>query len=535
MGCKRPKQECEVQQVQAQAAVLTAEVQAQAAALTTEVQRIQAQAPPEVKGPRVVTRADRFGASGKKPIPVPAVVQRGPQLHPQAGDNDKWKCAICGFANSNLNTVCGGNGTLGCKIPRDYAASSQGQEQFRSREGLPGQPPGEGPILTTYEQFLEHYGPENVMVHWETWQNAQVQMKQSQKELINQQLHCAVAQVLRADAQALKVSVGEHYLYQCISHFQKCLGSMAVPVPKSTSSDAPGMLHPFLQYVLDFCGGHSLASLQRVSTSWRSWANTPKLWKTLVYSQWPGTASLEGSGHDKGDFKILYRDLYNLEMGRKGGAPKQLPWVPSSMEERDRSNAQYYSAYSMLIQLADAKGSIFSSVVDLRLINLEEQGTLIEGWVQQPASQQAFNRPVSQVIKAFERPIKDFQPELKLSLVAIRGKDAANCKYIPLCDAMPGPEEEQPKEELTFVFGTHVPPALKGFVPAKYNYKCELSELVWSKQADEWNTISPVIRGFKRLRLWCEPDEDTDVAPDEDDMKQRIGYLTSLWDAYWIG
>merc|ERR1711990_888286 len=97
---------------------------------------------------------------------------------------------------------------------------------------------------------------------------------------------------------------------------------------------------------------------------------------------------------------------------------------------------------------------------DLRLINLEERGTMVEGWVQRPSSASPAGF-AQQPSKTFDRLVKDFQPGLKLSLIVIQIDGTASCKYICLCNAVPGPEEEQPKEELTFLFSANVPPQLK--------------------------------------------------------------------------
>merc|ERR1719265_3024953 len=34
------------------------------------------------------------------------------------GKGKGWICEMCGFKNSATNTICGGNGPMGCKAPR---------------------------------------------------------------------------------------------------------------------------------------------------------------------------------------------------------------------------------------------------------------------------------------------------------------------------------------------------------------------------------------------------------------------------------
>eukprot|EP00746_Dinoflagellata_sp_MGD_P007902 gnl/MRDRNA2_/MRDRNA2_115734_c0_seq1.p1 gnl/MRDRNA2_/MRDRNA2_115734_c0~~gnl/MRDRNA2_/MRDRNA2_115734_c0_seq1.p1 ORF type:complete len:540 (+),score=80.07 gnl/MRDRNA2_/MRDRNA2_115734_c0_seq1:103-1722(+) len=492
---------------------------------------------PPKAGPRVITRADRFapygpgsGAPTPKPVPLPPVVVRPPVV--ASSPEEKWICAICHFANSQLNSMCGGRGTLGCKTPRDQAIA--GIPVAVQGQGMQGQVQAKagGPVLATYEQFLEHYGPENVMAHWSAFQKSQKRMPKTEEDLINQQLQSAVAQVLRSDPELLRLAVGEHYLKQCVTHLEHCIGSVTAP---DKINDPAGGPPPFVQHVLDFADGPMLARLQSVSSLWQSWSSAPTLWKQIVYWRWPGTKTLTSSGYDKGDFKSLFRDMFSMEKGRRAGIPKQLALEASSLEQWERNNAEYYATYALLVQLADLQGCIFSSVVDLHLVNLAEQGTMVEGWLLQPTNGLKTQPGLP---KLFERPVQDLQRDLKLSLVAIRCDDAVSCKYVCLCDATVGPEEELPKDELTFIFSAYVPSTLTGFVSSKYNYKCELSELIWSQDSD----APAVIQGFKRLRLWCEPDEDAETGNDDRSTttnagkvtNYRIGYLAALWDAYWV-
>lgn len=472
--------------------------------------------------------------------PVPGRKVTGSDRYaPYGQDQAKWQCPNCGFGNSPLNTVCGGTGPLGCKIPREGMAAG---EQVGAAAQVQDQQ------QANYEALLQVYTPEKIIEMQLETMNQQIAQAQ------HQNLQTAIARLLRADAQQLQLALGEQYVKQSIEHLRiACVTPVPITVAPPTvpsgplaARDEPVQQAPveeeeeevedadvpaFVKFVLNFADGQMLGRLCSTSAQWKAWANAAKVWKALVFRLWPGTEELVNAGLDKGDFKALFRERIDLEKGNKLGpavaAQPLMGGFPISSEER--TDLEYFSSYALFVQVADEMGTILSETIDLKLVELEEQGTAIEGFLYQ---NQGLGSGIPGGIEGFERPVRDIQPKLALSLTAIRRNEAKTCKYNCLCHQVPGPEESQPKDELTFSFSADVPPLLKGLIPRKYMYKCELSELTWGKDADEWNSISPQISGFKRLRLWCERDEEATEAHDEDVSHRRMGCLKILWDAH---
>jgi len=46
---------------------------------------------------------------------------------PQAEARKYWRCSDCGFNNAPRNKICGGNGPMGCKAPREQAGEAEGR------------------------------------------------------------------------------------------------------------------------------------------------------------------------------------------------------------------------------------------------------------------------------------------------------------------------------------------------------------------------------------------------------------------------
>jgi len=80
------------------------------------------------------------------PHPASASAPPPPQAlrPPPQGD---WKCSKCGFNNAVRNKICGGNGPMGCKAPRDQAAD-------KGRLPPPPPPPGHA---TDNDKEIEEY------------------------------------------------------------------------------------------------------------------------------------------------------------------------------------------------------------------------------------------------------------------------------------------------------------------------------------------------------------------------------------------
>eukprot|EP00931_Biecheleriopsis_adriatica_P102838 TRINITY_DN7774_c0_g1_i9.p1 TRINITY_DN7774_c0_g1~~TRINITY_DN7774_c0_g1_i9.p1 ORF type:complete len:351 (+),score=69.24 TRINITY_DN7774_c0_g1_i9:157-1053(+) len=55
--------------------------------------------------------------------------------HHEAELGTRWQCSSCGFANVEVNEICGGTGSLGCKVPRP-AATTRGPVQINPKAGL---------------------------------------------------------------------------------------------------------------------------------------------------------------------------------------------------------------------------------------------------------------------------------------------------------------------------------------------------------------------------------------------------------------
>lgn len=180
-------------------------------------------------------------------------------------------------------------------------------------------------------------------------------------------------------------------------------------------------------------------------------------------------------------------------------APSLLAFLGgSSFEERRCERAEFYSnylsSYSLLVQLSDQEGYIFSEVLPLKLMN-EDEGDVIEGRLPYAV--------------AFSRSVEMYQPTLRLSVTAVRRDD---CKYICLCsgshlELRENEEEQRFGDPLMFSSELVLPQSLKGVVPPCFHrYKFCLDEIDWVRSVDEQgNDLQSLgITGFRRVRLWSE-------------------------------
>lgn len=178
-------------------------------------------------------------------------------------------------------------------------------------------------------------------------------------------------------------------------------------------------------------------------------------------------------------------------------APSLLAFLGgSSFEERRRELAEYYRyrlhSYSLLIQLSDQEGCIFSEILPFKLLN-EDEGDVIEDRLPDAV---AFSRGVDVTA-------------VRLSLTAVRRYD---CKYICLCsgshlELRENEEEQRFGDPLMFSSELVLPQSLNKCVPrCVHRYKFCLDEIDWVRSVDEQgNDLQSLgITGFRRVRLWSE-------------------------------
>ena len=138
--------------------------------------------------------------------------------------------------------------------------------------------------------------------------------------------------------------------------------------------------------------------------------------------RWPGTEVLENEGLTNGNFITFFRDRAQMEQPRRFRMPSSTSF---DLEENQRKMEEYYSSYfksfALLVQLSDAEGLIFSEVFDLRLLDEQEEGDVIEGKLPAPVE--------------LRRHVAMHQPTLFISLTIIRRDD---CKFICLCSGSGG-------------------------------------------------------------------------------------------------
>lgn len=347
---------------------------------------------------------------------------------------------------------------------------------------------------------------------------------------INELMRDQFLELMQVDVTQVNLAVGKERIQDLVKRFVSLPEiSAGVSMPGAEQvhkAEEKGKVPApaFVTHVLGFCNEQMLARLQMASHQWNSWTDQPQLYKNLAYARWPGTKTLTAECLDKGDFKSFYRDRHLLELWNRKGEI-----MPVASSSKRQCNASSIAAYALLIQISDQKGLIFSAVVDTKLVDLQHDGSMIEGFIKQSKE---FESPP----KTFERPVAFHNPNLEMSLTAVRhvandtqADPSHGCKYICVAHSVPGPEEESPKDDLTFLFSAQVPPSLKGFVKTKYNYKCVLSDLQFGPMQRNRGKAGRDISGFKRLRLWCEADLDDSIV-EKIPKSRKLGEVKFLWE-----